>query len=359
MSVTATTSPECARAGFESSARHLTADIEVNVEWLAAHPVSVKPEVAAPKKYFEKSLHTSLFSQLGVPEPIWLTPTRYIPGQGFHRLATRGLNRYAQDQVRLPYDSTALSSKHVARITNVSADVFPGGVLVTRVAAKVPLPCSALDDALLSLGELRSPKALPVVDGLIRAVSQFMQGPGQDPNHTSAYSSYFAMQLKIAKSSDELKALAQSLRHPLVALLIGTESPELLRDGIINRVWTASEELNAKAATELLLLNRQGFLYALPSSPYRGPHLHRFGRTRDLAVIGMYAREFLREGHAFGMAQPTEADDIVRRMRQWINHPRTTFDASVSHTWSWLTLVEQLLLTERLDAWEDYFGRNT
>lgn len=359
MSVTATASPEAVRAGFESSARHLTASIEVTVEWLAAHPLSVQSAPVARKKYFDQSPHTSLYSQLGVPEAIWLTPTRYIPRQGFHRLATRGVGRYLREQVRLPYDSIALSSKHVARITNVSAELFPGDILITRIAAKASLPCIDLDDAILSLGELRSPKTLPIVDGLIRAVSRFIQGTASESIDAPAYSSYFAIQVNLPRSREEFRPLVQSLRQPLAALLIGTEGPELLRDGIVERVWAASEELNAKAATELLLLNRQGFLYTLPSSPYKGPHLHRFGRTRDLALIGMYAREFLRGGHAFSISHRSEADDIVRRMRQWINYPRTTFDASVSHTWSWLTVVDQLLLTERLDAWEDYFGRST
>ena len=69
----------------------------------------------------------------------------------------------------------------------------------------------------------------------------------------------------------------------------------------------------------------------------------------------MYARELLRGGHEFGRTGGAGAEEVVRRLSQWIRHPRTTFDASVSHTFTWIALVEQLLLAERLAAWTDYF----
>jgi len=163
------------------------------------------------------------------------------------------------------------------------------------------------------------------------------------------------MHIRLPQNAEDFDDTVRPIKQQVAALLIGMTNAEMLRDDLIDRIHDSSEDLNFKARAELLLLNRQGFVYLLPSGRYEGPHLHRFDRTRDLAILACYARGFLRDGHDYAQNRQTESVSILRRLGQWIKYPEITFDASVSHTLAWSTLSENFLLTERLAAWQDFF----
>jgi hypothetical protein len=164
------------------------------------------------------------------------------------------------------------------------------------------------------------------------------------------------MRIAMPQNRAQLDHLVATERRRLVALLIGTMNPNTLQDEIVDRVYDSSRELNAKAAGEILLLNRQGFLYILPQGKYEGPHHERFSRTRDLATLANYARTFLSEGQDFHRSDKAAAEENVRRMQQWIRQYETTFDASVTQTRSWEVLSRALQLDKQLQAWSLYFG---
>jgi len=275
------------------------------------------------------------------------------PTDGFHRLATAVVG-YAPNVTRLPYPGAPFSERFSGRITSVTADLFPGDVLVSRVSAKLSAKATAdLRPLLNDLQSLRSAKNVDVVDGLAREIAALSTGK-RNASRRGNYTSFFMMNLQLPHASEAFAPAVDNLKRELAALLIGTKNPEMLRDDVVESVYAACEELNAKAAAELLLVNRQGVLRVVPAGNYRGPHLHRFDRTRDLAILACYGKSYLRDSSAFSWKHPFLAEMLGRRLEQWINHADVTFDVSMSHTLTWAALVNAMLLPQRLSAWRRF-----
>jgi len=356
--VTATRPSRGRRARFDSSACYLSDQLKVRVEWLAVHQVEGDCKLdSAATKYLSLTPHTGLFSQHDLAPYLWITPRRLTPKQGFHRLATRRNDDIEGEFVRTPYAGVKFSNRLAGEVTSVTGEFFPGGILLTRIGAKLQIPLGLrVQDALHDLLSVRSPKSVTSVDGLVRAMAGFVAGRPRLTDNALAYDSFFSMHISLPEGVGDFDKALEGIRQDLVALLIGTERAHLLQSDLVDAVYDASAQLNVKARAELLLMNRQGFLYATPAGKYAGPHVHRFERTRDLAMLALYARTFLRHGHSFATEKSSQAGSIVQRLEQWIEFANVTFDASVSHTVAWTALSESLLLQERLDAWRSYFA---
>lgn len=342
------------RAEFNSPARYLTNEAHIHVQWLATR--SLQAEGASPrglKKYFRVTPHRGLFNAQGIPEHLWIQPTRLEPRDGFHRLATRDFDPTAQGFARTPY-GLVVNEDLRGTITTASAGLFPGNVLVTRIGAKFVKPVGHdLDQFIQELQVLRSAKSIPMVSRLIKTMHALATGASLKVDLHTGFQSYFSIEVRLPHDRKDFEKTVSAHRRQFVSLLIGTENAETLRDELIERVFKASEELNTKAVDELLLLNKQGFLYVLPDGKYRGPHLHRFERTRDLATLACYARGFLRDGVRFAKAEPKVASDLLRILRYWIEYPELTLDVSKTQTISWVALIQAKMLNERFSPWDE------
>lgn len=331
------------RAGFESLARYLSEKIEVAVEWVTAGQVVATHDSYRLGRYFDEAWPARIYDRLGVAQPYRVAAAELVPLPRFHQLATRELEGVPRGRARLPYHS-ALFGQHQGEVNSVSALLFKGETLVTRVKATLEVEVRHdLRSTLSELIRLRSAKESTVAKGLSQAITETAQGRPRHYRRASQSDDYFAMRLRLPLKFGDLDAAVDEMRTELVALLIGTENAVTLQPGLVDRVFGASEDLNTKAIGEKLLINRQGMLYVLPSGEYRGPHSGRFDRTVDLAMLASYARTFLRSGHNFyGQDQPA-AEDIVRRISQWVERPTIVFDSSVTQTLSWDALSRATL----------------
>lgn len=345
-----------ARARFDSLARYLLEKLRVTVEWIATQKVSVSHESYDAKRYVESSEACGIYEGLGVPAPLQVPSSKLIPRQSFHQITTAQLPGLPAQRARVPYHRVNFVDDLYGDLTAVSSLEFRGQVLVTRVRAMLDLKVGELGSTVASLGRLRSAKELPAVCGLIRAMAGTVQGRPRRPDRALSFSQYFLMRIVIPATAREVDEMAEALRSEFAALLIGTLNTDTLTGDLVDKVFEASQELNVKAAGETLLINRQGAIYLVPKGEYRGPHLNRFEQTADLAALANFARVFLREGHDYRSADPAVADDIVRRVKQWVQQAGTTFDSSLSQTLAWKVLAREHQLDERLLAWREYFA---
>jgi len=151
--------------------------VQVEACWVAAQIVD-GPQLTgvALGRYFTVDPHQGLFTQHDVAEALWIVPQRMRPTDGFHRLATAVVG-YAPNVTRLPYPGAPFSERFSGRITSVTADLFPGDVLVSRVSAKLSAKATAdLRPLLNDLQSLRSAKNVDVVDGLAREIAALSTG---------------------------------------------------------------------------------------------------------------------------------------------------------------------------------------
>ena len=339
------------RARLESSAHlSMSDDTAIDVSWLAtASAAGLPPISAALRKYFTLEPRAGLFRGFGIPHNLWVVPQAMTPKDGFHRLATPRLG--FNPQARTPYPSFKVNTLEV-RISSVKADLFPGDVLVVRVSAQVrPSAQADLGRLLADLQALRSPKKLPKIDILVREVIGLSRGDRNIDRTAIDYEHYFALAIRVPVPLERLEKLLDGLQRELVALLIGAQDAALLHEDLVDRVLRANTEINTKAQSEVLLLNRQGAVYVLPRGRYRGPHVKRWDRTCDLAELALYARSLLRDAHDSAVGNRRLTQFIVAHLEQWIRYPELVFDASVSHTITWVALTRELLLEARLDAW--------
>lgn len=337
-------------------ARDLSEKLRVSIEWIASHPVAATHDAFDLTNYFESSQSTDTYDKLAIATPFRVAASKLLPKQSFHQIVTRRLPGLQEERARVPYPSVTLTKHFTGEVAAISAFLFKGQILVTRVRAGLEVDTHAgLEGALSSLGEIRSPKEVPVAKGLIQGIANAVQGRPRNPASKVSFDHYFALRIRLPHNARELDELVVELRKPLVALLVGTHHPSMLNDEVVEKVWESNRELNVKAAGELLLLNRQGLIYVVPQGRYQGPNRERFDRTRDLAILANYARTFLREGHTFQGEDSVASQDIVRKVEQWVQQPSTTFDASVTQTLSWEALVREFDLHRRLEAWNRYF----
>ncbi|WP_433392939.1 hypothetical protein [Micromonospora sp. KLBMP9576] len=332
--------------------------ITVEVHWLAVQPVpGLRSSDPALRRYFSVQPHVALLRQYDLPEKLWIVPHAIRPRDGFHQLASREI--LPNEVARTPYPEIDLVEGISGSVTSVSADLFPGDVLITHIAARAASPFRAdLRSFLRKIAALRTAKSVSAVDGLVRKVRNLASGDRKHSADHGRYDPYFVMAIRLPQRPEDFDQTIDSLRPDLTALLIGAKDSSFLTNDLVDRVSSANEALNTKASSELLLLNRQGALYVTPAGEYRGPHLNRLRRTKDLATLACYARALLRDGHDFATTQPELAEFLVKKLEQWIDYPELTFDASVSHTLTWQSLMEHMLLEDRLAAWRKFFEGN-
>ncbi|MGO4245653.1 hypothetical protein AB4Y87_00440 [Paenarthrobacter sp. RAF54_2] len=302
--------------------------------------------------------HPGLFNSQGIPRHLRLESQRFEAKDGFILLATRDFEANGKGFPRTPFPLT-VGTDLQGSLTTISADLFPGNILVTRVGAKFDQPVGHdLSDFLTSLHMLRSPKNIPVINSIIHLMNSLAARGRSSREIGGSFETYFALSIQLPHSFQAIDAVLNVHKRDLAALLIGAPHPETLREEVISRVLEASEELNTKAVGELLLLNRQGFIHFIPTGQYRGPHLRRFERTRDLATLASFARGFLREGFDYANSSRAQALGIYKNLEHWITHPNLVLDVSKSQSLAWTALIDALQLGDRLAAWDDYLLRD-
>lgn len=286
-------------------------------------------------------------------EKLWVVPHALTPTDGFHRLATRSLAHFDGEANRSPYPSMWLTPKLEGTVLSLSADLFPGDIVVGRVKIKITVPMEGdLVESFRGLQQLRSARQVTPVDSLMRELFALCRGTREVDRKSLDYQDYFVMGLQLASGPEDFHSLISDAKAELVALLIGAPDSAMLQDDLVGRVINKNSALNEKAAAEILLANRQGIVYVRPSVNYKGPHVDRLNRTRDLALLAVYARTFLQDREDFSIDHPRLAQFIVDRLAYWIDFPDLTFDASVSHTLTWKALSNEFLLKQRIKAWQ-------
>ena len=342
------------RPRCNSSPRHLSAKHPVEINWFAVHSAGgLQADSPMLAKYFDVKPYPSIYNRHSIPSKLRIVPHLLVPRDGFHRLATSAIG--IPEVARAPYQGLHWAGDLDGDITSIRSLLFPGDVMITRIAARLTHPvANDMRPLLADLQAHRSLKRVAALEVLVGRVASLAHGIRRAEAPPVGYDTYFMMSVRVSQSPDLFDSGMDQVKSELVALLIGTENAELLRDDVVQRVWDASEELNAKAAHELMLLNRLGLLHIVPNGPYRGPHLHRFENTRDLVTLALYAKHLLRDEAAYASNNPREARALIKKVEQWIVYPRLTFDVSVSHTLTWAALSEQLLLEDRVDAWFRY-----
>lgn len=314
--------------------------------WLATAHLTTAPEHDAA---FKASVQPRLFRQFEVAERWAVNPKRFEPTVTFHEWATHRLfaGRSAR---RTPYSPIRLGNDLEIKVTSLSASVFPGDIAVVRVAAIVDLPTTDPSADLASLQALRSSKEIPEIRGLISLVLARLAGIDVDAAFVASYDDYFLMLAELPLELERFDEDIDKSKAEVVALLIGTRDPSTLSSGVVETVLETNADLNSKSRNELMLLNRKGVLLLRPAGRYGGPHVDRFAKTRDLAMINQFTRTFLDDLQSTdrGSDQPTAA--ILRQVRHWIKRPELTFFSSFSHTETWKALSRAMLLDDNLDA---------
>jgi hypothetical protein len=242
-------------------------------------------------------------------------------------------------------------------LRQTSANVYPGHVMIAQQRARWTFP---FDEDLLDfnsqLRRLRSPVVLPLATDLMHGLSE---NAFQIPADNSREQKYFLAEVRLPVAPSRLETLLERAHRDIIASLIGAENPEYLTNSLVDRVLENSKDLNTKASSEFLLVNRQGAILFRPKGSYQGPHQGRFDRLVNLADLALYARVFLREGHVPVNGERRPAERWLRRIQQWVDYPDVTFDTSVSHTLHWTALMRSFLLKERVNAWHDYHSHDS
>lgn len=156
----------------------MSADTSLLIQWLA---ISYRPglswDEASTRRYFLVRPQTSFFRRLGVPGDYSIIPYALTPRDGFHVLTTRSMPEVSSsiESRRLPYRVKV--SRFDADITSVVSRLYPMGIQVVRVSARVNLGTDQINDQILtSLQALRKPHSVRAADHVIRQVFALATG---------------------------------------------------------------------------------------------------------------------------------------------------------------------------------------
>lgn len=322
-------------------------NFQAHLVWLATARLGDAP---AESSAFNVLGQRGLFGQFAIGKDLAIDPLRFQPTVGFHEWVTHRLfgGRSAR---RPPYETFSVDGSIGVTIQSVSASVFPGEIAVVQVAATAEVTASdQLNLALANLQNLRSSKEIPTVRALISLTLDRLNGNRSGGVGSGTYDDYFLMLVELPPAKQDFAQLVDELRADMVGLLIGTEDPETLTRDVIDRTLSANAELNSKSRNDLMLLNRKGVLIVRPNGPYRGPHVDRLAKTRDLAIIGQFSSAYLRGIQTGAITRDLSAVVTIQRIRDWVEQPELTFFSSYSHTLTWIGLSKEILLRRRLAA---------
>jgi hypothetical protein len=112
-----------------------------------------------------------------------------------------------------------------------------------------------------------------------------------------------------------------------------------------------NQTLNQKAELELLLANAQGAIYMTPGGNYQSPHLKRFKKLADLAILALYASAYLSNETGFSSRLPNFASFIGGKVGRMVESPHLTFQSSFTNQHTWARLADSLSLSALLEEW--------
>ncbi|TQR82860.1 hypothetical protein D8S82_29915 [Mycobacterium hodleri] len=302
-------------------------------------------------KYFNVRPHRGLMSEFDVQTQHQIVPYSLTPTDGLHRLLSRTVDG-GSELNRLPYFIENQLGSHPLRIVSITGELFPGGVLVTKVKGRLDYPESGgwFEGLYSELRKLRTPRSATSVDSIMRRFIGVARGGPEFPTENISYRDYFLFQI----TSEAMYGTppSEAFHRNLVALLTDAARPQDLGGSVIDFVIDENRTLNEKAESEVLLINRQGGVYFLPSEPYSSPNRHRFKKASELATIALFANQFLGDHVGFRNRQPVMANFIKDQIRRFIELPELVFASSFANHHTWERLSESLKLQLRLDDWE-------
>lgn len=327
--------------------------LKVTVRWSAFSSTrGLHPARPGLSSYFTAVPHRGMFTQFGVDPSFCVVPHSLKPKVGFHEWATSSRSGIPQltSQRRVPYLAVRLTDDIEGTISSIKADVFPGQI-VAQITAELEVPWNGnLESSIEPIFTLRSMRNMPIINHLALSLIASAQGEksidGFSVDHT-----YFGLQLDIPMSSFDFQSAKESLERTLTGLLIGVSNNATLENVLIENVQRASEQMNQKSSVERMMLNRLGMVRAVPINA-RGPHLDRFNRTMDIAILAHYCREFFRDKELFKQNELLQAHFVGSKVRMWVENPELIFGSSYSHTVTWKTLSNAVQLSQWLSHWD-------
>jgi hypothetical protein len=246
------------------------------------------------------------------------------------------------------------ADKFPYEITAISGELFPGDVLIARVKARAYFeePEQWLTSEYGKLQGLRTPASTGIIDEVVRHFFSLTVADRNVEARRFSTHGYFAMKVNLpCQSLNETRDENWRLREA-VSLLVGAPNTAELGQYVVDAVSSMNEPLNQKAEAELLLMNRQGALYLLPQAGYTSPHQSRFEKLADMAVIALYAQEFLTDSTNLSSRYPAFSRFIGQKLSEIITSPALVFKSSYSNRLAWENFSESLMLRDHLVEWQ-------
>jgi len=254
----------------------------------------------------------------------------------------------------LPFVLVGDGGRFPFELTSISGELFPGNVLVARVKARAYFdePGQWLTSEYAKLQSLRTPASTGVVDNVVRHVYSLALGDRDIGARRFSPSGYFLMKISLPCSSiEETRDKNWKLREA-ASLLVGAPNAAELGQHVVDSLSSLNEPLNQKAEAELLLMNQQGALYLLPTAGYVSPHQSRFEKLADMAVVALYAQEFLADSARYSSRYPVFSRLIGQRLSEIVTSPALAFRSSYSNRLAWENLSNSHALRDHLAAWD-------
>jgi hypothetical protein len=328
----------------------------VDVQWLGVAAIeSLNWQDPRLKKYFNLRPHSNLFGQFGIPQQHWVVSYSLTPTDGFHRLLTRSMAELGPvgESTHAPYDTIPVDDLFSFTITSVTADIFPGGIVIARVKGKLKFESfhDWIQTRYSELRSFRTPRLTAVVDKAIRHVFALAKADRGSVERRSPYGDYFTMRLLVPAGKSAIADLLATRRQELAGLLIGMPNSSELGEGVVDSILRENSSLNEKASSEILLLNAQGALHVLPGDGYVSPHHKRLQKVADLATLAQFAKTFLRDDSRYSINWPTFAGFLGDKLAHWVESPTLAFSSSYANMLTWERLSQVLSLHEHLSVW--------
>jgi hypothetical protein len=329
----------------------VSSKLEANLVFNASHvlPRVVSADEIEESRLFKVSPNTGPFRELGVPlsravVPTALTPTNIFWQELGNRLAEVGVPRTKQQ----PYAMTSHSEQAV-RTTFVISLLPPNVVRISARLVGMQVDANSFAAELIALQRIQNHpqvlKGLSVALGLVTTLDH-LSYKEQRPARMSC-----AVGLAVQSPGVDVGLWVNAHEREISAVLVRDEDYETMDPSLIRSLFAKSSDLNVKSASELVLLDKQGLLYASQRVK------DRFERLAQLQSLALAFEVFLSAYQASRAEAPEFFDFVLYKVAHWIRNPDPVFRRSVSTRYAWKLLTRESQLDSDLDQLLSGAGR--
>jgi hypothetical protein len=315
--------------------------IRLSLQWKVVNILDSAPPIYESSKLFNIRPNTGLYSQFNFPLEESYIPTFLAPTIVYHQLVGNHLHKKLGLQLQKPRFPYHLYVPYCGNnlLVSLKMRLFPPNVLSHTVR-------------LSTFSTEFNPEHLIVIQRLseLQPIAEIVRcsiGLAASLNHRHfAPSPSFSSKPAIYIEHDTSPDLTTN-RKAYIGILIRNKGYASASDSLLDAIIKKNRSHNVKTSEALLLIDKQGILFAGPQSS--GRTLSDFRKTHDLFEIALSIAAFLRNYNRIHLQFQDFAEFLLARIKTWIENPQILFENSVSSSVIWELISNELHLKEQLE----------